>query len=190
MSILQAQRESAFLSSRVKNGSPVFSIHDNHIFRLETVHQGRGLGGYDKLGFLGSGCDQFGQYPDGKGMQSEFRLVDDDGGGRPGLEQSGCQADESNGAVGQVMGFKGIVRTLLAPSEPYFFVSVGFQDEIMEKRRYDSNGLHNFFITAGLFFFKPKRKGAILAASKRKYSISSTDSNRRIRARGLVSWKW
>lgn len=70
------------------------AVADNDVLSTEAADQFGRLGSHDDLGVVCPPFDQLGEDGDRKRVETELRLIDDDGVAHLGLEQCHREADE------------------------------------------------------------------------------------------------
>ena len=100
------------------------------------------------------------------------------------------QGDESQRAVRQLAGMKGIIAVLLFPFQFNDFIAVallGPQLEILKEWRRQADGIDDQIIGVLLFFTKMEQEGRKISSVGRNRSLSRTEPVRRMAAVSLVS---
>src|SRR6266404_2146290 len=88
-------------------------------------------------------------------MQTKFRLINDDGGWGLGLQQRGCQANESYRAVGELPRLEGERTPFLTPFQSHQLTlafHLGFKHEVVEERRYQLDRLPYPLVSCSVLF--------------------------------------
>src|SRR5438445_13121474 len=94
------------------------ALDHNHFSWLKLIEQRGGLRRDDQLRPMRRFLEQLCEHFQSVGMQTEFRLINDDRGWGLGLQQRGCQTNESYRAVGELPRLEGERTPFLTPLQP------------------------------------------------------------------------
>ena len=119
-------------------------VNRHNIAGLKVRNQICRLRGRNNLAtFFRGRLDHARQFGYGGRMQTQFRLIDNDGRWQRGLEKQHGQCEETYGAVRQISNAIDVFRMLADPKQPHQSIVVGLQEEIAEIGGYRLDGTHN-----------------------------------------------